>query len=63
MTDPLSIRDRTAIVGIGATEYVRDIGRSELQTALEAIHMALDEAGLTAREVDAIFKVETPGED
>jgi len=63
MTDDSIIRDRTAIAGIGTTEYVRDIGRSELQTALDATHMALDEAGLTAREVDAIFKVETPGED
>jgi acetyl-CoA acetyltransferase len=63
MTEPSIIRDRTAIVGIGTTEYVRDIGRSELETALEAIHEALDDAGLPAREVDAIFKIETPGED
>jgi acetyl-CoA acetyltransferase len=63
MPEPSIIRDRTAIVGIGTTEYVRDIGRSELETALEAIHMALNEAGLAARDVDAIFKIETPGED
>jgi acetyl-CoA acetyltransferase len=63
MTDTLSIRDRTAIAGIGTTEYVRNIGRSEPETALEAVRMALDDAGLAAREVDAIFKVETPGED
>jgi len=63
MTDPSIIRDRTAIAGIGTTEYVRDIGCSELETALDAIHMALDEAGLAPRDVDAIFKVETPGED
>jgi acetyl-CoA acetyltransferase len=63
MSETVSIRDRTAIAGIGTTEYVRDIGRTELETALEAIHMALDDAGITPREVDAIFKVETPGED
>jgi acetyl-CoA acetyltransferase len=57
------IRDRTAIVGIGTTEYVRNIGRTELETALEAIRAALDDAGLSAREVDAIFKIETPGEE
>lgn len=57
------IRDRTAIAGIGTTEYVKNIGRSELQTSLEAIRLALDDAGLKAAEVDAIFKVETPGED
>ena len=50
------IRDKTAIVGIGTTEYVKNIGRSELETALEAIRMALDDAGLTAKDVDAIFK-------
>jgi len=63
MTAEPSIRDRTAIAGIGTTEYVRDIGRSELETALEAIHMALDDAGLKARDVDAVFKIETPGEE
>ncbi len=57
------IRDKTAIVGIGTTEYVKNIGRPELQTALEAIGAALDDAGLTAKDVDAIFKIETPGED
>ncbi len=57
------IRDKTAIVGIGTTEYVKNIGRSELETALEAIRSALDDAGLTARDVDAMFKVETPGEE
>jgi acetyl-CoA acetyltransferase len=32
-------------------------------TALEAIHQALDDAGLSGRDVDAIYKIETPGED
>jgi len=57
------IRDKAAIAGIGTTEYVKNIGRPELQTALEAIRAALDDAGLTARDVDAIFKIETPGEE
>jgi acetyl-CoA acetyltransferase len=57
------IRDRAAIAGIGTTEYARNIGRSELQTALEAIHEALDDAGLTPKDVDAIYKIETPGEE
>ena len=56
-------RDRTAIVGIGTTEYVKNIGRSELETSLEAIHQALEDAGLTPTEVDALYKIETPGED
>lgn len=57
------IRDKTAIAGIGTTEYVRNIGRSEMQTAIEASSAALDDAGLTPKDVDAIFKIETPGEE
>ncbi len=57
------IRDKAAIVGIGTTEYVRNIGRTELETGLDAIREALDDAGLTAKDVDAIFKIETPGEE
>jgi len=57
------IRDRTAIAGIGTTEYVRNIGRSELEAALDAVHQALDDAGLAPLDVDGIFKIETPGED
>ncbi len=59
-----TIQDKTAIVGIGTTEYVKNIGRSELQCALEVIRQALDDAGLRPRDVDAIFKVESiPGEE
>ena len=57
------IRDKAAIVGIGTTEYVRNIGRTELETSLEAIRAALDDAGLAAQDIDAIFKIETPGEE
>src|SRR5262245_36312430 len=52
------IRDRTAIAGIGATEFARNIGRSEQETAREAIRAALDDAGIAPHEVDAIFKVD-----
>ncbi|MBJ19466.1 MAG: lipid-transfer protein [bacterium] len=52
------IRDKSAIVGIGHTEYVRRIGRSERETAHEASLTALADAGLTSRDVDGIFHVE-----
>ena len=40
------LRDRAAIVGIGATEFSKNSGRSELQLAVECIRAALEDAGL-----------------
>ncbi|MBL7496685.1 lipid-transfer protein [Frankia sp. CNm7] len=45
---------RAAIVGVGATEFSRQAGRTELQLACEAIRDALGDAGLTATDVDGI---------
>lgn len=47
-----------SIVGIGETEYARDIGRTEIRAALEACWLALEDAGIGAAEVDGIFQVE-----
>jgi acetyl-CoA acetyltransferase len=52
MSHPLS--RRTAIAGIGQTEFSKDSGRSELQLACEAVKAALDDAGLTPAEVDGL---------
>ena len=49
-------RDRCAIVGIGATEFSRDSGRSELSLATHASLAALADAGLTAADVDGIIR-------
>jgi acetyl-CoA acetyltransferase len=45
---------RVAIAGIGNTEFSRYAGRTELQLACEAITAALDDAGLTAADVDGL---------
>ncbi|WP_037601787.1 lipid-transfer protein [Streptacidiphilus rugosus] len=45
---------RAAVVGIGATEFSKDSGRSELKLAVEAVHAALDDAGLTPADVDGM---------
>jgi acetyl-CoA acetyltransferase len=50
----MSIRDKAAIVGIGATDFSKDSGRSELQLAVEAIRDALDDAGLSPADVDGL---------
>ncbi|MBV9449904.1 MAG: lipid-transfer protein [Streptosporangiaceae bacterium] len=43
-----------AIVGIGATEFSKDSGRSELRLAAEAVQAALADAGLTPSDVDGL---------
>jgi acetyl-CoA acetyltransferase len=43
-----------AIVGIGATEFSKDSGRSELQLAAEAVRDALADAGLRPSDVDGL---------
>jgi len=48
------ISGKAAIAGIGATEFSKDSGRSELQLAIEATKAALDDAGLTPADVDGM---------
>ncbi|WP_433326458.1 thiolase C-terminal domain-containing protein [Spirillospora sp. CA-294931] len=47
-------RDRTAIAGVGYTPFSRDSGVSTLTLAARAIRAALDDAGLTVADVDAL---------
>ena len=49
-------RDRCAIVGVGATEFSKDAGRSDLRLAAEASAAALADAGLRGAEVDGIVR-------
>ncbi|MFG1704535.1 lipid-transfer protein [Nonomuraea sp. M3C6] len=48
------LRARTAIAGIGATEFSKKSGRSELRLAAEAVLSALDDAGLSPGDVDGL---------
>lgn len=52
------IRDKVAIVGIGHLPYAKDIGRPISDTAVEAIQLALDDAGLQAEDVDGMCMLE-----
>jgi acetyl-CoA acetyltransferase len=45
---------KAAIVGIGATDFSKDSGRSELRLAAEAVLDALHDAGLSAADVDGL---------
>src|ERR1700744_1546971 len=52
---PMTLRDKTAVVGIGATPYYKrgeSLPQTELELACKAILGALDDAGLTVRDLD-----------
>lgn len=51
---------RTAIAGIGATEFSKDSGRSTLRLSLECAELAIADAGLEPHEIDGMvnFTVE-----
>lgn len=55
---------RGAIAGIGATEFSKNSGRSELQLAAECVRAALDDAGLRPEDVDGMvtFTMDTNAE-
>ncbi len=61
---PSPLSGAAAIVGIGATEFSKKSGRSELQLACEAVVAALADAGIDPSEVDGLstFTMETNGE-
>ncbi|WMX46017.1 lipid-transfer protein [Streptomyces roseicoloratus] len=61
---PDGLGGRAAVVGIGATEFSKDSGRSELALAVEAVHTALDDAGLVPADVDGLvtFTMDTSPE-
>ncbi|MCH2173866.1 lipid-transfer protein [Myxococcota bacterium] len=58
MSGRSTVGGKSAIVGIGTTEFARQIGRPEEVTALEAIRSALEDAGLNPKDVDGVFQVE-----
>ena len=51
---PGELSGKAAIAGIGATDFSKDSGRSELRLAAEAVLDALDDAGLTPADVDGM---------
>jgi acetyl-CoA acetyltransferase len=57
------ISGTAAIVGIGATEFSKDSGRSELQLAAEAVRAALADAAIPPSEVDGLVTFAMDGND
>lgn len=50
----MELRNKTAIVGIGATEFSKNSGRTEMRLAIEAVMAALEDAGLSPRDVEGM---------
>jgi acetyl-CoA acetyltransferase len=55
--------NRTAIVGIGQTEFSKKSGRSELQLAAEAGKAAMDDAGLNPADIDGMVTFQLDSND
>lgn len=59
-----NVKDKAVIVGVGNTGFTKDSGVSELSLAVQAIKVALDDAGLQPSDVDgmATFTMDTNDE-
>ena len=53
----ISLANRAAIVGIGATEFSKNSGRSELRLACEATRAAILDAGLKPTDIAGFYDV------
>ncbi len=60
MARVVTLKDRTAVVGIGQTAFGKGLPDSELSLACQAISAAIDDAGLRPSDVDglAMFSME-----
>jgi acetyl-CoA acetyltransferase len=56
VADPGWLRDRAAITGIGQTVFAKNLGRSELDLACEAVLAACEDAGLDPGEIDGCVR-------
>ncbi len=54
MTSSMTLSGQAAIAGIGATEFSKESGRSELQLSCEATLAALADGGLAPADVDGL---------
>jgi 3-oxoacyl-[acyl-carrier-protein] synthase III len=58
-----SIRDQAAIAGIGQTAFSKSLGRTEIDMAVEAIHAACADAGISPHEIDGVARFDMDSTD
>jgi acetyl-CoA acetyltransferase len=51
----MSLREKVAVTGVGETAYVRGTDRTALSLQLEASLRAIEDAGLTPRDIDGLI--------
>jgi len=54
VSDRNQLRDAAAVAGIGATEFSKESGRSEMRLAVEACEAAIADAGLEPAQIDGM---------
>ena len=57
----MSLREKAAITGIGETAYVRGSGKSAFQLQVEASLAAIEDAGLTPKDIDGVIPIGITG--
>jgi acetyl-CoA acetyltransferase len=57
----MSLREKSAITGIGETAYLRGSGKSAFQLQVEASLTAIADAGLTPKDIDGIIPIGITG--
>lgn len=58
-----SVKDKTAIVGIGVVPFSTSIGKTEWYTASQCIKLAADDAGIDIYDIDGMVKNVDDGPD
>jgi acetyl-CoA acetyltransferase len=51
----IALKDKTAIVGIGETEYSKKSGMSNLELSLQAALRVIEDAGLAPKDIDGVI--------
>jgi acetyl-CoA acetyltransferase len=57
----MSLREKSAITGVGETAYLRGSGKSAFQLQVEASLTAIADAGLTPKDIDGIIPIGITG--